>query len=251
VLAQLLHGTERGNPAYSFGVWPRFHPQDSVRIRTSGRVGEVNQIGPNERGDDWFEIAFEPDAQAVPGPGLLIADADVATYRADELELVEASGLKHDEEIELALEVSDSDAEAIAHQLQRLIAETFPSSEREGSTPGICASGHSTRSSSRGGTRAHGTARIGMARRGRRLVREPDVGGRVPRCRRPRGSDLSPPLARPEAGRASSGRARGLEPPVARRRSGLLIHATQRGGPDERCQARARWHRRLRAILLL
>jgi hypothetical protein len=126
VLAQLLHGTERGNPAYSFGVWPRFHPQDSVRIRTSGRVGEVNQIGPNERGDDWFEIAFEPDAQAVPGPGLLIADADVATYRADELELVEASGLKHDEEIELALEVSDSDAEAIAHQLQRLIAETFP-----------------------------------------------------------------------------------------------------------------------------
>jgi hypothetical protein len=108
-------------------VWPRFHPQDSVRIRTSGRVGEVNQIGPNERGDDWlFEIAFEPDAQAVPRPRLLIADADVATYRADELELVEASGLKHDEEIELALEVSDSDADAITHEVRRLIAETFP-----------------------------------------------------------------------------------------------------------------------------
>jgi hypothetical protein len=107
-------------------MWPRFHPQDSVRIRTSGRVGEVNQIGPNERGDDWqFEIAFEPDAQAVPRPGLLIAEADVATYRTDELELIEASGLEHDDEIELALDVSDSDAEAIAHQVQRLIAETF------------------------------------------------------------------------------------------------------------------------------
>jgi hypothetical protein len=107
-------------------VWPRFHPQDSVRIRTSGRVGEVNQIGPNERGDDWqFVIAFEPDAQAVPRPGLLIAEADVATYRTDELELIEASGLEHDDEIELALDVSDSDAEAIAHQVQRLIAETF------------------------------------------------------------------------------------------------------------------------------
>jgi hypothetical protein len=107
-------------------VWPRFHPQDSVRIRTSGRVGDVNQIGPNERGDNWlFEIAFEPDAQAVPRPGLLIADADVAIYRADELELVEASGLKHDEEIELAL-VSDSDVEAIAHQVHHLIAERFP-----------------------------------------------------------------------------------------------------------------------------
>jgi hypothetical protein len=107
-------------------VWPRFHPQDTVRIRTSGRVGEVNQIGPNERGDDWqFEIPFEPDAQAVPRPGLLIAEADVATYRTDELELIEASGLEHDDEIELALDVSDSDAEAIAHQVQRLIAETF------------------------------------------------------------------------------------------------------------------------------
>jgi hypothetical protein len=107
-------------------VWPRFYPQDSVRVRTSGRVGEVNQIGPNERGDDWqFEIAFEPHAQAVPRPGLLIADADAATYHADELELIEASGLEHDDEIELALEVSDADAEAIAHQVQRLIAETF------------------------------------------------------------------------------------------------------------------------------
>jgi hypothetical protein len=117
---------ERGHPTYSFGVWPRFHPQDSVRIRTSGRVGGVNQIGPNERGDDWqFEIAFEPHAQAVPRPGLLIADADAATCHADELELIEASGLEHDDEIELALEVSDADAEAIAHQVQRLIAETF------------------------------------------------------------------------------------------------------------------------------
>jgi hypothetical protein len=108
-------------------VWPRFHPQDSVRIRNSGRVGEVNQIGPNERGDDWlFEIAFEPDAQAVPRPGLLIAGADVAIYGVHELELVEASGFKHDEEIEFALEVSDSDVEAIAHQVQRLIAEAFP-----------------------------------------------------------------------------------------------------------------------------
>jgi hypothetical protein len=107
-------------------VWPRFHPQDSVRIRTSGRVGGVNQIGPNERGDDWqFEIAFESDAQAVWRPGLLIAEADVATYRTDELELIEASGLEHDDEIELALDASDSDAEAIAHQVQRLIAETF------------------------------------------------------------------------------------------------------------------------------
>lgn len=107
-------------------MWPRFHPQDSVRIRTSGRVGGVNQIGPNERGDDWqFEIAFEPDAQAVSRPGLLIAEADVATYRTDELELIEASGLEHDDEIELALDASDSDAEAIAHQVQRLIAETF------------------------------------------------------------------------------------------------------------------------------
>jgi hypothetical protein len=108
-------------------VWPRFRPQDSVRIRTGGRVGDVNDIVPNERGDDWlFEIAFEPDAQAVPRPGLLIADADVAIYRADELELVEASGLKHDEEVELALEVSDSHVEAIAYQVHRLIAETFP-----------------------------------------------------------------------------------------------------------------------------
>jgi hypothetical protein len=83
-------------------------------------------MGPNERGDDWqFEIAFEPDAQAVPRPGLLIAEADVATYRTDELELIEASGLEHDDEIELALDVADSDAEAIAHQVQRLIAETF------------------------------------------------------------------------------------------------------------------------------
>ena len=107
-------------------MWPRFHPQDSVRIRNSGRVGEVNQIIPNERGDDWqFEIAFEPGAQAVPRPGLLIPEADVATYRTDELELIEASGLEHDDEIELALDVSDSDAEAIAHQVQRLIAETF------------------------------------------------------------------------------------------------------------------------------
>jgi hypothetical protein len=107
-------------------VWPRFHPQDSVRIRTSGRVGGVNQIGPNERGDDWqFEIAFESDAQAVSRPGLLTAEADVATYRTDELELIEASGLEHDDEIELALDASDSDAEAIAHQVQRLIAETF------------------------------------------------------------------------------------------------------------------------------
>jgi hypothetical protein len=107
-------------------VWPPFRPNDYVRVRSSGRVGEVSQIEPNERGDDWlFEIAFEPDAQAVPRPGLLIADADVATYRANELELVEASGQEHDEEIELALDVSDSDAKVIASEVQRLIAETF------------------------------------------------------------------------------------------------------------------------------
>jgi hypothetical protein len=42
-----------------------------------------------------------------------------------ELELVEASGQEHEEEIELALDVSDSDADLIAREMQRLIAETF------------------------------------------------------------------------------------------------------------------------------
>jgi hypothetical protein len=46
---------------HAVGVWPRFHPQDRVRIRSSGRVGHVNQIEPNENGDGWlFEIAFGP-----------------------------------------------------------------------------------------------------------------------------------------------------------------------------------------------
>jgi hypothetical protein len=107
-------------------VWPSFRPQDRVRVHYSCRIGDVNQIDPNEQGDDWlFAIAFEPDEPAVPGPGLLIADADLATYCADELELLEASGQEHDEEIELALDVSDSEADLIAREVQRLIAKTF------------------------------------------------------------------------------------------------------------------------------
>lgn len=107
-------------------MWPGFRPQDRVRVRARGRIGEVNQIAPNEDGVDWlFEIAFEAGEEAVPRPGLLIADADLVTYAADELELVEPSGQEHDEEIELALDVSDSDADLIAGQMQRLIAETF------------------------------------------------------------------------------------------------------------------------------
>jgi hypothetical protein len=58
-------------------VWPGFRPQDRVRVRARGRIGEVNQIAPNEDGVDWlFEIDFEAGEEAVPRPGLLIADAD-------------------------------------------------------------------------------------------------------------------------------------------------------------------------------
>jgi hypothetical protein len=51
-------------------VWPGFRPQDRVRVRASGRFGEVNQIAPNEDGVDWlFEIAFEAGEEAVPAQG--------------------------------------------------------------------------------------------------------------------------------------------------------------------------------------
>ena len=64
-------------------MWPRFHPQDRVRIRASGRLGYVNEIEPNEHGDDWlFEIAFDR--------------GDVARYETGELELVEVLGLEHE-----------------------------------------------------------------------------------------------------------------------------------------------------------
>jgi hypothetical protein len=57
-------------------VWSERPTEDALDV-----VGEVNQIGPNERGDDWqFEIAFEPHAQAVPRPGLLIDEADVGMW---------------------------------------------------------------------------------------------------------------------------------------------------------------------------
>jgi hypothetical protein len=79
-----------GCRGHAVGVWPRFHLQDRVRIRTSGRVGYVNQIEPNERGDDWpFEVAF--------GPG------DLELYDASKLELVEASEQEHEAEIAVAL----------------------------------------------------------------------------------------------------------------------------------------------------
>jgi hypothetical protein len=86
----------------------------------------VNQIEPNEHGDGWlFEIVFEQDAQTVSRTGLSIARADAATYEGDELEIIEASALEHEAEIELALETSSADAAVVADEAERLAAETF------------------------------------------------------------------------------------------------------------------------------
>jgi hypothetical protein len=77
----------------------------------------VNQIEPNENGDDWlFEIAFSP--------------RDLARYEADGLELIEASGLEHEAEIALALETSAADASGIADAAERLAAESFSVEKR-------------------------------------------------------------------------------------------------------------------------
>jgi hypothetical protein len=100
-------------------VWPRFRPEDGVRVRGSGRIGRVNQVEPNERGDDWlFEIAFDPEGTALHG--------------ADELELVEASGQQHEAEIELALRAPSADAAFVVDQLRRLSEETFAVEHCEG-----------------------------------------------------------------------------------------------------------------------
>jgi hypothetical protein len=107
-------------------VWPLFRPQDRVRIRASGLVGEVNQIEPNERGNGWlFEVVLEQDAQTAQRSELSIGRVETATCEADELELVEASGLEHEAEITLRLETSSADAAAIADSAERLAAETF------------------------------------------------------------------------------------------------------------------------------
>lgn len=112
---------------------PGFRPEDRVRVRDSGRIGFVNQIEPNGRGDDWlFEIAFEDVAQALRRPGLPIDRADLGTYRADELELVEASGLQHEAEIEFVLKAPSADASFVVDQVRRLTAETFAVGHCEG-----------------------------------------------------------------------------------------------------------------------
>jgi hypothetical protein len=108
-------------------VWPPFRPNDRVRVRRSGRFGDVNAIEPNERGDHWlFEIVFErADDAAHEGAELVFERAEVAHYETDELELVEASGQEHDPEIELALDVPDGDDAVVADRVLRLLAETF------------------------------------------------------------------------------------------------------------------------------
>jgi hypothetical protein len=93
-------------------VWPLFRPQDRVRVRLSGCVGHVNQIDPNERGDDWvFEIIFE--------------GGDVGRYDTGVVELVEVSGLEHDSEIELVLDTSSPNGPIVANDVERLVAQTF------------------------------------------------------------------------------------------------------------------------------
>jgi hypothetical protein len=72
----------------------------------------VNQVEPNERGDDWlFEVAFDPEGTAL--------------HKTDELELVEASGQQHEAEIELALRAPSADATRLIDHVRRLAEETF------------------------------------------------------------------------------------------------------------------------------
>jgi hypothetical protein len=80
----------------------------------------VNQIDPDAHGDDWlFEIVLDQSS------GTSVGRAETASCHADELELVEVSGLEHEPEIELVLKTSSVDPAIVAADVLQVAAEVF------------------------------------------------------------------------------------------------------------------------------
>ena len=102
-------------------MWPPLYLQDRVRVRASGRIGDVNEIQPDADGAGWvFEVLFEESGET-PSPRL----AETVYYRDEELELIERSGFEHEPEIELDLKVSGAEPAVVAADALRVIAESL------------------------------------------------------------------------------------------------------------------------------
>jgi hypothetical protein len=85
------------------------------------RRGYVNAIERDAKGDRWqFEILFEEP----PDPRVILR-AETAWYGDDQLELIEASGLEHEPEIELDLETSVRDPAVVAADVLRVATDEF------------------------------------------------------------------------------------------------------------------------------